>query len=203
MISFDEIDAAFYTKEQIEKIKNTKIGIAGAGGLGSNCAHCLVRAGFVNFTIVDFDVVSNFNLNRQFFFQEQVGKLKVEALAENLQKINPELNLTLFTEKITNENLDKFFGEVDIVVEAFDSPEAKAMITIKYLLDEKYFICASGIAGFGNSDRFKTRAVGKNSWIIGDDVSDVENLPPLVPAVLICAAKQADKVLDIVIGNKE
>jgi sulfur carrier protein ThiS adenylyltransferase len=201
MPNFNEINAAFYTKEHIEKIKSAKIGVAGAGGLGSNCAMALVRAGFINFTIIDFDTVSNFNLNRQFFFAEQVGKLKVEALAENLRKINPELNLTLFAEKIINENLDKFFSDVDIVVEAFDSPEAKATLAQKYLLDEKYFVCASGIAGFGGSDRFKTRAIGKNSWIIGDECSDVENLPPLAPSVIICATKQADKVLEIVLNK--
>ena len=200
MKNFDEINANFYTKEQIGKIKSAKIGIAGAGGLGSNCALALVRAGFVNLTIIDFDFVSDFNLNRQFFFAEQTGVPKVEALGENLRKINPELNLSLFAEKITHENLDKFFCDVDIVVEAFDNPETKAVIAQKYLLDEKYFICASGIAGFGNSDRIKTRAVGKNSWIIGDETSDVSNLPPLAPAVLISAAKQADKVLEIVLG---
>lgn len=199
MINFDEINAAFYTEEQIEKIKAAKIGIAGAGGLGSNCAFCLVRAGFVNFTIIDFDIISNSNLNRQFFFEEQIGRSKVEALGENLRKINPQLNLSLLSEKITNENLDKFFNDVDIIVEAFDTPEAKAMLAQKYLLDEKYFVCASGIAGFGNSDRLKTRAIGKNSWLIGDSVSDAKKHLLLAPAVLICAAKQADKVLEIVL----
>lgn len=197
MPNFDEINDVFYTKEQIEKIKNAQIGIAGAGGLGSNCAMCLVRAGFVNLTIIDFDTVSNFNLNRQFFFEEQIGKSKVKALAENLRKINPNLNLSLFSEKITNDNLDNFFKNVDIIVEAFDLPEAKAMIAQKYMQSEKYFVCASGIAGFGNSDRIKTRTIGKKSWIIGDEASDVENLSPLAPAVLISAAKQADKVLEI------
>ena len=200
MNTFDEINANFYTKEQIGKIKAVKIGIAGAGGLGSNCALALVRAGFVNFTIIDFDEVSPSNLNRQFYFQKQIGEKKVEALAENLRKINPELNLSLFAEKITSENLDKFFCDVDIVVEAFDTPEDKAAIAQRFLFDEKYFICVSGIAGFGNSDRIKTRAIGKNSWIVGDETSDVASLPPFAPAVLISAAKQADKVLEIVLG---
>ena len=202
MKNFDEINAIFYTKEQIEKIKTAKIGIAGAGGLGSNCALALVRAGFVNLTIVDFDVISNSNLNRQFFFEEQIGSAKVEALGENLRKINPELNLSLFAEKITAENTDKFFKNCDIIIEAFDTAEAKAMIAQIYLFAEKHFICASGIAGFGNSDRIKTRAIGKNSWIIGDGISDVKNLPPLAPSVFICAAKQADKVLEIVLNGK-
>jgi sulfur carrier protein ThiS adenylyltransferase len=194
---FDEINAGFYKKEQIEKIKKARVAIAGAGGLGSNCASALVRAGFINLTIIDFDVISPLNLNRQFFFESQIGQKKVEALAENLRKINPELNLSIFAEKITSENIDRFFENIDIVAEAFDIAETKALITQKFLLSEKYFVCVSGIAGYGNSDRIKVRPAGKNSWIIGDGVSDVESLPPLAPAVLICAAKQADKILEI------
>jgi sulfur carrier protein ThiS adenylyltransferase len=182
------------------KIEKAKIGIAGAGGLGSNCAMALVRAGFVNFNIADFDVVSQSNLNRQFYFANQIGQKKIQALGENLLKINPELNLSLFAEKITGENMEKIFGDVDVIVEAFDLPQEKAMITSRFLLDEKYYVCSSGIAGYGNSDRFVVRAIGKNSWIIGDGVSEVENLMPFAPGVLVCAAKQADKVLDIVLN---
>jgi sulfur carrier protein ThiS adenylyltransferase len=68
------------------------------------------------------------------------------------------------------------------------------------LLDEKYFVCASGIAGYANNDRFKVRAIGKKSWLIGDEISDIKNLSPLAPSVLICAAKQADKVLEITLN---
>ena len=198
---FEEINAQFYTSEQIEKIKKAHIAIAGAGGLGSNCAAALVRAGFVNFTLIDFDIVTPANLNRQFYFFEQIGEKKVEALAKNLQKINPNLNLSLFCEKISKDNVDNFFGEADIVVEAFDKAESKALIAEKFLLDEKPFICASGIAGFLDSDRLKVRAIGKKSWIIGDEKTDVKNNPPLAPAVFISAAKQANKVLEIVLAN--
>jgi len=200
-MNFNEIDVQFYNSAQIEKIKSAHIAIAGAGGLGSNCAAALVRAGFVNFTIVDFDVVSPTNLNRQFYFFEQIGQIKVEALGENLRKINPHLNLSLICEKITADNIDCFFNDADIIVEAFDKAEAKALIAEKYLLDKKPFISASGIAGFGDSDRIKVRAIGKNSWIIGDEASDVKAMPPLAPTVLISAAKQADKVLEIVLTN--
>lgn len=200
-MNYDEINAQFYSSKQIEKIKSVHIAIAGAGGLGSNCAVCLVRAGFVNFTIVDFDIISPSNLNRQFYFAEQAGQIKVEALGENLRKINPNLNLSLICEKITDKNIDAFFEDADIIIEAFDKAEAKALIAEKFLCDKKPFVCASGIAGFSDSDRIKVRAIGKNSWIVGDEKSDVKNLPPLAPAVLVAAAKQADKVLEITLKN--
>jgi sulfur carrier protein ThiS adenylyltransferase len=198
---FDEINEKYYDSLQVEKIKSVRVGIAGAGGLGSNCALALVRAGFVNLTIADFDVVSTINLNRQFYFENQIGRKKVEALDENLRKINPDLNLSLFSQKITEENIDSLFEDVDIVVEAFDTTAAKALIAQRFLLDEKYFVCGIGVAGYGNSDRLKVREIGKNSWVIGDGVCDVKNSPPLAPSVFICAAKEADKVLEITLNS--
>jgi sulfur carrier protein ThiS adenylyltransferase len=197
MNAFDKINAIFYDFEQVQKVKTVKVGIAGAGGLGSNCAAMLVRAGIVNLTVVDFDEVSLLNLNRQFFFADQVGQKKVEALGENLLRINPDLNLSLISQKITKENIDKFFKDVDIVVEALDTPEAKVEIAQRFLLEDKYFVCASGVAFYGNCDRFRVREIGKNSWVVGDEVSDVKDMPPYAPCVQICAAKQADKVLEI------
>ena len=74
-----------------------RIGIAGAGGIGSNVAMLLVRAGFTKFTIVDFDYLEQSNLNRQFYFEDQLGKSKVESLKINLERISTVSLPSVFT----------------------------------------------------------------------------------------------------------
>lgn len=102
------------------------VGIAGAGGLGSNCAMHLVRSGVRRLVIADFDRVAESNLNRQFFFADQIGCRKVEALGRNLRRIVPELELELHDSAVTAENAAGRFGRCDIVVEAFDSSAREA-----------------------------------------------------------------------------
>jgi len=112
-------------EERLSSLAGAKIGIGGAGGLGSNAAMHLVRSGCKNLTIVDFDRIEPSNLNRQFYFADQVGRLKVEALAENLTRINPELKLTITTQRITKENVEILFADCDLWIEAFDRAEVK------------------------------------------------------------------------------
>ena len=81
----------YLTDAQRTVLEKAKIGVAGLGGLGSNVLSHLVRAGIRRFVAADFDVVSASNLNRQFFFADQVGRKKTEALAENLRRIAPDL----------------------------------------------------------------------------------------------------------------
>jgi sulfur carrier protein ThiS adenylyltransferase len=202
MDNYSEVSSAFYSENEIESLKLANIGIAGCGGLGSNCAMLLVRAGVEKLTLVDFDIIVESNLNRQFFFADQIGENKVDALAKNLLRINPKLDLTLHKNRVDSSNLDELFSNCTFVVEAFDTPESKAMIASRYLLDETPFVCVSGIAGFGNSDRVKIRAIGKNSWIIGDGKTGVDIAPPLAPMVLVAAGKEADAVLSYTLEKR-
>lgn len=185
-----------------DKIQSTCIGIAGAGGLGSNCAFNLTRLGFKNFKIVDFDNIEYSNLNRQFFFYHQVGMKKIDALRENLILINPDINVDVIDTTLTYDNLNHTFDKCDVVVEAFDKADCKKMIIETFLNSDKLLVSASGIAGFGNSDDIVTKKVKDNFYIIGDLVTEVdENTPPLSPKVNIAAAKQADVVLDYIINQ--
>ena len=162
----------------------------------------LVRAGVQKLTLLDFDNITLSNLNRQFYFADQLGAPKVATLAENLLRINPNLDLTIHQTRLTEENCDELLAGCEIVVEAFDTPESKATLAQHYLFDATTpFVCVSGIAGYGNSDRIKVRAVGKNSWIIGDGTTGVDKAPPLAPAVLVAAAKEADKVLELILDG--
>ena len=104
-----------------------KIGIAGTGGIGSNVAMHLVRSGITNLKFGDFDRIEKSNLNRQFYFEEQIGKYKSETLKENLTKIS-QGNYEVEVIKFEKENMREFFKDCDIVVDGFDKKEYKALL---------------------------------------------------------------------------
>jgi sulfur carrier protein ThiS adenylyltransferase len=185
---------------RLRRLQNVKVGIAGAGGLGSNCAACLARSGFKQLVLVDFDYVEASNLDRQFYFTDQIGMAKVEALRVNLLRINPDLDLTVKRETITATNLDEFFGDCQIVVEALDRPETKRLVVEHFWLTARLLVAASGIAGWHDADQLLTRRVKPNVYLVGDQVAAVaENRPPLAPRVNIAAAKEANVVLNWVL----
>jgi sulfur carrier protein ThiS adenylyltransferase len=200
--SFGAVCGRYFSKKQYAAIRAATIGIAGAGGLGSNCAMHLVRSGFEKFIIADFDVVELSNLNRQAYIPQHVGRPKVNCLQELLQQINPGCSVEKHLIKVDASNAPGFFGPCDVVVEAFDTPECKAMIVNAFVDTGKLVVSASGLGGFGNSDRIVTRKVRDNFYCIGDGESGVdENMPPLAPCVGIAAAKQADVVLEWVLAG--
>lgn len=190
-------------------LRKVRIGLAGAGGLGSNCAVYLVRSGFRRLRVVDFDRVTHANLNRQFYFQEQVGMEKVYALRENLLRINPSLELESVVARVGRENFPLLFSDCDILVEAFDKAEEKQNLTrLFFALRAEHprpylLVAVSGIAGWGESDAIRCRKVLDCFYLIGDEKTAVdENHPPLAPRVNIAAAKQADLVLSFVYRNR-
>ena len=186
---------------KLAKIEKARIGIAGAGGLGSNCAACLVRVGFRRFTIADFDLVDPSNLDRQFYFEDQVGIKKVEALRTNLLRINACLELQMLPVKLDLANIPEIFRDCDVVVECLDRAEAKSMLVSALLPSGKLIVSASGLGGYGSSDDLKIRKLKSNLVLIGDLASDIEKAPALSPRVSIAAAKQADVVLEFVAGK--
>jgi sulfur carrier protein ThiS adenylyltransferase len=189
--------------EYINKARSVKIGIAGCGGLGSNCAFNLVRSGLNKFKLVDFDRVEAQNLNRQFFFHSQIGMPKAEALAENIGKITPELRLDIVNKRITRENVKEIFGDCEIIIEALDHAQDKAMVAENLLCEGKFIVSASGIAGYGDSDRVKTHKIKHNMIIVGDLTTDISQAPPLSPIVNIAAAKQADAVIEYIMKHSK
>lgn len=194
--------AAYIGEDRLKFLQRITIGIAGAGGLGSNCAMNLARCGFKNFVIVDFDRIEETNLNRQNFFINQLGMLKVEALAENLKMINPDIEMILHNIAISNENIRDIFAECDTVVEAFDKAEFKKLLVETFINTNKFIVTASGIGGYGNSDAIITRRIRTNFYMIGDMETECsEKNPPLSPRVNIAAAKQADAVLSYWLGQ--
>ena len=190
-----------------EDIKNElkihTVGIAGAGGLGSNCAVALARSGIGKLIIADFDVVSESNLNRQYYFYNQIGQLKVNALKENIEGINPDVKVQIHNVKIDVHNIPYVFSECDIIVEAFDSAEEKQMLieTVLSEFPDKPIISGLGMAGYGDSNSINTRQID-NLYICGDEQSEIsEDNPPLAPRVGIVANMQANLVLEILLNN--
>ena len=196
---FEKALLNYYSKEELRTIQRIKIGIAGAGGLGSNCALNLVRSGFKKFYIYDYDKVEINNLNRQFYFLDQVGMDKTAALKENLIKINPELEINTKKIMITDKNILKLFEKCDVVVEAFDNAEYKRMIAERYIKSNKLFVSASGLAGIGNSNNIIIKKINDKFYLIGDFNSEVsDTLKPYSPRVSVAAAKQADVILNYI-----
>ncbi len=201
MFDFNVVNNNFYTDEECKKISEATVAITGAGGLGSNCAMILVRAGFRKFRLADFDIITDTNLNRQFYRPDQIGAVKVDTLKDNLLEINPGLEIVAYNTRVTEDNIDEIIEGADVVVEAFDGPQSKAMISQKMFADPRPFVCVSGIAGYGNSDRIVTRELRNNNWIVGDGETGIDKAPPLAPAVFIAAAKEADVVLTAVLDR--
>lgn len=193
------------TAEEIrDRLKGKKVGIAGAGGLGSNCAVALVRCGIGKLAVADFDVVSESNLNRQYYFRDQVGMPKTDALAANLKRIDPAVELSMFQVRVTQANLQMLFGDCDVIVEAFDLAEEKEMLAEAVLtrMPETPLVLGLGIAGWGLNDLIRCRKSG-NLYICGDEVTEISpELPPIAPRVGIVANMQANVVLEILLSDK-
>ena len=194
--------AETFPPEQLAKVQQTPVGIAGLGGLGSNVAWHLVRSGFSHLVLADFDRVEASNLNRQVYFPDQLGLLKTEALAKNLLRINPDLNLELWSVLVTPDNVQAIFGHCPIWVEGFDKTASKKMFVEEGLATGKKVIGASGLAGWGNTDNIHTKNWSSGLSVIGDFCTDVaKDQPPLSPRVGVVAAKQANLVLAWVLNG--
>ena len=203
MNDFEKALAQSLGQENLARIQSVKVGIAGAGGLGSNCALFLVRCGFKRFRLVDFDVVENSNLNRQFFFAAQVGCKKVEALKENLLLINSCLEIEILPERIEQETARDLFADCDAVVEALDRAESKRMLVEATMNSGKLLVAASGLAGLGRIDDIRVHRVKDSFYLVGDLVSEVgPGCPALAPGVNVAAAKQAEVVLSYFLGHQ-
>ena len=189
-----------------KRFSSATVAVCGLGGLGSNIAVALARAGIGKLLLIDFDRVDITNLHRQQYKANQIGLYKADALAENLSEIAPYMEIQTVTAKITEENFTDLLKDADIVCEAFDKAEAKAMLVNGVLeqLPDCYLVAASGMAGMDTPNTIKTRRIMKRFYLCGDEVSDVTDTIGLVaPRVMLCAAHQAHTVLRILAGEYE
>jgi sulfur carrier protein ThiS adenylyltransferase len=205
----DEMEASLVARHSPGvhlRMKEATVGIAGLGGLGSAVAIALARMGVGKLILVDFDIVEPSNLNRQFYFIDQIGMAKTEAMFRILKDINPYVSVVSHRIELNRTNIPDIFREVDIVVECFDRAEDKAMIleVVKESLPGIYVIGASGLAGYGDSNSIRTWRVGDRIFIIGDlEKSAGLGQGLMAPRVGIAASHQANLVVALLIDPKE
>ena len=193
----------YLTPEERAVLEKVRIGVAGAGGLGSNCAMHLVRSGIRHLVVADFDVVNESNLNRQFFFRDQLGMKKVEALKANLLRIDPEAEIQAVDVRLDVASTRELFRNCDVVVEAFDAVEAKTMILSALMPLGTRLVTASGLAGWGNSNTMRVRKMGANVVVVGDGETGVRaDAAPTSPRVGIAAAMEANAVVAWLLGKE-
>jgi len=188
-----------------QKIKNSVVGIAGLGGLGSPVAVALARVGVGKLILVDFDVVEPSNLNRQQYFVHQIGMPKTEALRMNIAAINPYVRVETYQEKLGRNNVEKIFQEAAVVVEAFDRAEEKAMLisVVSEKMPDKYIVAASGVAGYGDNNEIKTVRFSSKIFIVGDQKTAAQpGVGLMAPRVGIVAHHQANTVLRILLNEE-
>ena len=190
--------------QHIRNILVTKtVGIAGCGGLGSNCAVALARVGVGKLILADFDSVDISNLNRQYFFRDQVGKPKAEALMENIHRIDPGIFVDAHVITLDFANIARIFNDCDVIVEAFDRADMKQMIieAVTGVMPWKPLVCGVGLAGWGANSEIGMKNY-ENIFICGDGEREVsDEFPPLAPRVGIVANMEANQVLEILLGR--
>ena len=193
-----------HTQEVFEKLKNARVAVAGLGGLGSNIALMLVRAGVGTLHLIDFDEVDLSNLNRQQYFICHLGLYKTDAIKDEISRINPYINIITDCVKVTDDNIDSLFKDDNVICEAFDNPDCKAMLVNRILETRKdaYIVAASGMAGTEKSNTIITRKITDRFYLCGDETSGaVKGNGLMSPRVTICAAHQANAILRIILGK--
>jgi sulfur carrier protein ThiS adenylyltransferase len=188
-----------------DHLKKFRVGIAGAGGLGSNCAVALARTGIGTLVIADFDVVEEGNLNRQYYFAQQIGLSKTEALKDNILLINKDVNVITHSIIISPENIPEIYEKCDVLVEAFDRKEMKEMLieTVQSKMPGLPLVVGSGLAGWGNIGSIRCRKIDETLYVCGDETTEVsDDMPPLAPRVGVVANLQADTVLEILMKKE-
>lgn len=201
-----EVAACRHGHDVQRALSQACVGIVGLGGLGSNVAVFLARAGVGRLVLVDFDAVDATNLNRQHYFGRHLGHPKAWALADQLLDVNPYLSYEPHVTRVDASNVQRLFGTCDVVVEAVDEPDQKAAVTEAVLmgLPDALLVGASGMAGLGSPNDICTRRRFDRWYLCGDGASDVEEEGFLAaPRVALCAGHQALTVMRLLAGREQ
>lgn len=177
-----------------------RVGIAGAGGLGSTCAAALARCGVGTLVVSDYDIIEESNLSRQFYFADQIGMEKVIALKQNIERINPAILIIVHKIMLNSKNIPEIYKGCDVIVEAFDMADKKVMLieTVQARMPGIPLVVGSGMAGYGNNELLKCRKLDDLLFVCGDETTEAsEELPPMAPRVGVVAHMQANVVVDI------
>ena len=195
-----------YGKAVMEHFQKSRVAVFGIGGVGGYTVEALARSGIGTLDLIDDDKVCITNLNRQQYFMEHIGMYKTDALKSLLLKINPYLDIYTDCVKVTEENLKTLFCDEMIICEAFDNPEAKAMLVNGILehFPEKKLVSATGMAGYGSSNTIRTQKLMKNFYLCGDrETAPTYGNGLMAPRVAICAAHEANMITRLILGEED
>ncbi len=143
---------------------------------------------------MDFDIVQPSNLNRQFYFSDQIGMPKVEALEVNLKRIYSDLIIVSEKKKLSKDNIVETFEDCEIVVEGFDGEFDKTMLITELVGKKILIVSANGVAGF-ETQKVVIKCIGENIFIVGDFESDIKNSKLYSHKVNFVASMMAEIVL--------
>lgn len=202
--ALESMMSARHTPKVHERLKRASVAICGLGGLGSHIAIMLARVGVGRLRLIDFDIIEPSNLNRQAYSIDDLGAFKADALSAQIARINPFITAEPLILKITKDNIAEALAGANIVCEAFDVAATKAMLAQHFhaIFPDTPLICASGLAGFGDSNDIITKKIAPNFYICGDMKSGAKvGMGLMAPRVSICAAHQANLVLELLMQN--
>lgn len=195
-----------HTAEKQEKLKKARVAVVGLGGLGSHVSIALARLGIGNMRLIDFDVVDITNIFRQSYRLQHIGRYKTDCMKDQIAEINPYIKVEPITRKITPENVMELIGDADIICEALDRKESKAML-INEIMERsgnKIVVAGSGMAGTDSGNRIFTRKVTGRFYVCGDGISGLEDgLQLMAPRVALCAMHEANMIMRILLGEPE
>jgi molybdopterin/thiamine biosynthesis adenylyltransferase/rhodanese-related sulfurtransferase len=182
-----------------EKLKKAKVLVVGAGGLGCPALMYLAGAGVGRLGLIDFDVVRLSNLHRQVLFSvNDIGLSKAERAGEVLKQINPDIEIIIFNEKLTNSNTLNIFSDFDIILDGTDNFSSRYLINDACVLLNKTLV-------YGAISRFEGQiAIFNASAFTDKKVVNYRDLFPLAPAdqeVLNCAEAGVIGVIPGIIGT--
>ncbi|MCQ2071464.1 MAG: sulfur carrier protein ThiS adenylyltransferase ThiF [archaeon] len=183
-----------------EGLKNACVGVAGLGGLGSNICEFLTRAGVGKLVICDFDRVDLSNMNRQNYLVRHLGMYKTDATEEMVHGMDPFVKVEKHTVMLDEGNIPGIFRDCDVVCEAFDRAENKAMIltTMATELPDIPLVCGNGMGGTDDPNRMVTKQFTDTITVCGDGTTGIETTDGVMaPRVNICAGHMANRVLQI------
>lgn len=196
-----------HTKELQDKLQNARVAVAGLGGLGSTITIALARAGVGHLHLIDFDRVDISNLNRQQYRIMDIGRNKTDCIKEQIALINPYLEVTTDTIRVTEDNIQTLFEKDSIICEAFDKPAAKSMLVdgfFTHCSNDKILVSGSGMAGYESGNLITTKKLNKRFYIAGDLVNGLEKgMSLMAPRVGICACHEANMIIRLIAGETE
>lgn len=147
---------SLYGEENFRKLQQAKIAVVGLGGVGSFCATALARSAIGSLILVDFDKIDKSNINRQEFANiKTVGQNKVDAAETFLKNINSQISLIKHCEKISAQNVNTIFQNVDYIIDAIDDVHAK--IALAKFAEENNISIISCMGTAKRTDPFQFR----------------------------------------------